>query len=67
MAKGVLDSECFLLFLSSNEDGSGTLGRPFVQYEVREALKHKKTIILIYETDERHGKVRLFCLYVEMY
>jgi hypothetical protein len=57
MAKGVHSSECFLLFLSSNSDGTGTLGRPFVQFEIREALKANKKIILVHETDDRHGLV----------
>jgi hypothetical protein len=27
MAQGVASAECFLLFLSSNSDGSGTMGK----------------------------------------
>ena len=50
MAEGVAESEYFLLFLSSNLDGAGTLGREFCQFEIREAVKLQKKIITIHET-----------------
>ena len=31
MSQGVKDSEHLIVFLSSNQDGTGTLGRPFCQ------------------------------------
>jgi hypothetical protein len=55
MAHGVAQAEFMILFLSSGEDGCGVLGRPYCHFEVREALKHRKKIILCHETDDRHG------------
>eukprot|EP00935_MAST-01C_sp_MAST-1C-sp1_P000339 g339.t1 len=51
MSDGVAQSEIYVLFLSE-----GALGRPMVQHELRDALRLNKTIITLFETDERHGK-----------
>eukprot|EP00935_MAST-01C_sp_MAST-1C-sp1_P001419 g1419.t1 len=53
MRQGILDSGAFLVFLSA-----GILARPFCQFELREAIAHKKIIVLIresqrYESDPR--------------
>jgi len=55
MKEGAQRSKCFLLFLSK-----GVLTRPLVQLEIREALAAGKPIILVHETDERHGKFEFF-------
>ena len=44
MADGVRGSAVFVLFLSR-----GVLERPFVRFEVAEALKHGKPIQLLHE------------------
>ena len=49
MADGVRGSAVFVLFLSKD-----VLQRPFVRFEVGEALKHGKQILLIHESDDRH-------------
>ena len=51
MMEGIKNSRVFLLFLSD-----GVLGRDFVRFEARCALKLKKPIVLMHEEDERHGK-----------
>jgi hypothetical protein len=50
MRKGVVNTAAVLLFLSD-----GVLARPFVQFEIREAMARQKTILLVHETDSRHG------------
>ena len=50
MAEGVRSSQVFLLFLSE-----GVLTRPFVLFEIESALKLGKRVMLIHETDGRHG------------
>ena len=52
MMEGVKLSEKFLLFIND-----GTLGRWFVQLEVCEALKCKKKVILVYESDRKLAMV----------
>ena len=49
MAEGVRGSCFVFLFLSE-----GVLTRPFVQFEVDEALQSKTPIILMHEADPRH-------------
>ena len=49
MADGVRFSAVFVLFLSQE-----VLTRPFVRFEVGEALKNKKGILLLHESDGRH-------------
>ncbi len=49
MAEGIRTSRNFILFLSD-----GVLSRPYVQFEIRCALKLRKPFILIHEADERH-------------
>jgi hypothetical protein len=47
-----------LLRLNPNRAGSnGVMSRKFVHLEVREAIRSKRPILLLHETDERHGKV----------
>ncbi len=46
MADGVRGSAAFVLFLSK-----GVLDRPFVRFEVEEALKWKKKILPLHEAD----------------
>jgi hypothetical protein len=50
MREGLEQSLAVLLFLSA-----GVLSRPFVQFEVRTAMDLGKPIILVHETDARHG------------
>eukprot|EP00935_MAST-01C_sp_MAST-1C-sp1_P000028 g28.t1 len=52
MRRGIINSGAFILFLSA-----GVLSRPFCgcQFEIRTAIAHKKTIVLIHESDARHG------------
>lgn len=50
MMKGVQRSAAVILFLNDS-----VLTRNFVQKEIREALKHKKKVILVHEADGRHG------------
>ncbi|XRB19606.1 TIR domain-containing protein [Pseudoscourfieldia marina] len=50
MKKGVENSLVFMLFLTK-----GAIARPWVQMEVLHAISLKKPIILVNETDERHG------------
>ena len=50
MAAGVQNSEVFLLFLSE-----GVLSRPFCIFEIETALSLGKKIVLMHETDGRHG------------
>mmetsp|Transcript_4917 Transcript_4917/g.12706 ORF Transcript_4917/g.12706 Transcript_4917/m.12706 type:complete len:449 (-) Transcript_4917:70-1416(-) len=50
MKEGVSGSETFLVFLTS-----GVLTRYFVQLEVRTALALGKPVVLVHETDPRHG------------
>jgi hypothetical protein len=50
MEQGIETSCAFVLFLSE-----GALSRDFVQHELRHALKLEKPVILIHETDSRHG------------
>jgi hypothetical protein len=52
MRDGVERSGVFLLFLSE-----GVMSRPFVQLEVREAMRLNKTIILVHEQDTRFHRV----------
>ena len=51
MREGVRDSACFLLFMSA-----GVFTRPYVHFEVAEALAEGKPVILVHETDDRHGR-----------
>eukprot|EP01051_Picozoa_sp_SAG22_P000939 SAG22_NODE_31_length_27697_cov_7.384376_10_plen_353_part_00 len=51
MAEGVRDSACFVLFMSA-----GVFTRPYVQFEIAQALSHNKPILLLHETDDRHGR-----------
>eukprot|EP00935_MAST-01C_sp_MAST-1C-sp1_P002035 g2035.t1 len=44
MRQGIIDSGAFIVFLSA-----GILSRPFCQFEIREAVAHKKLIVLIRE------------------
>lgn len=50
MKEGVANSAIFLLFLSA-----GCLQRDFVQLEIREAIRLEKPVMLLHETDTRHG------------
>ena len=50
MAAGVQNSCFLILFLSE-----GVLERPFVLFEVSEALKAQKPVLLIHEQDARHN------------
>ena len=38
-----------------------TRRRPYVQLEVKEAMRLHKPVILLHETDERHGKFDFDC------
>ena len=51
MGLGVQSARVFLLFLSQ-----GVLSRPFVLFEIKAALEQTKHIMLMHETDSRHGK-----------
>lgn len=51
MKEGVRNSAVFVLFMTK-----GVFTRPFVRIEIEEALKERKPIILLHETDDRHGK-----------
>ena len=48
MAEGVRDSGFVILFLSS-----GVLQRPYVQFELEEALNAGKKVLLVHEQDPR--------------
>eukprot|EP00935_MAST-01C_sp_MAST-1C-sp1_P002154 g2154.t1 len=48
MRKGIEQAAAFVLFLSE-----GALNRPYVQYEIRQAMKLKKPMVLIHESDSR--------------
>jgi hypothetical protein len=50
MTAGIKDSANFVLFLTE-----GVFSRPFVLLEIRTALKNKKRIILLHESDSRFG------------
>lgn len=50
MANGVRDSDVFVLFLTE-----GVFARPFVRYELLEAVKADKQVLLLHEEDERRG------------
>ena len=50
MKKGVEKSLVFMLFLTK-----GAIARTWVQMEVLHAISLKKPIILVHETDKRHG------------
>lgn len=43
MGKGIQESAFVILFLSQ-----GTLARPYVRFELGEALKYEKTILLMH-------------------
>ena len=51
MQEGVAKTNCFLLFLSK-----GAMARPYVQFELRTAIKLQKHIVLVHETEGAHGK-----------
>ena len=51
MKDGVCHAAVFVLFMSK-----GVFSRPFVQLEIKEALRVGKPILLLHEIDERHGK-----------
>ena len=51
MKEGVALSEVFLLFLSKD-----VLTRPFVQFELSEALRLHKKILFVHEIDDKHHK-----------
>ena len=51
MKLGVASSQVFLIFLSE-----GVLTRPFCLFEIETALEMKKPLMLMHETDRRHGK-----------
>ena len=53
MVAGVTGSRVFVLLLTR-----GVLSRPWVRMEVRKALELRKPIVLVKESDERHGGVR---------
>mmetsp|Transcript_900 Transcript_900/g.3340 ORF Transcript_900/g.3340 Transcript_900/m.3340 type:complete len:386 (+) Transcript_900:368-1525(+) len=55
MKQGVKETMCFVLFLTKE-----ALTRTFVQMEVREAVRLGKPILLLRETDERHGAPEKF-------
>ena len=50
MLKGIEQAAAFLLFLSE-----GVLNRPYCQLEIRHALALKKPVVLLHESDARHG------------
>eukprot|EP00935_MAST-01C_sp_MAST-1C-sp1_P001245 g1245.t1 len=50
MLKGIERAAAFLLFLSQ-----GVLQRPYCQMEIRHALALKKPMVLLHESDARHG------------
>eukprot|EP00217_Crustomastix_stigmatica_P014469 CAMPEP_0183799108 /NCGR_PEP_ID=MMETSP0803_2-20130417/20721_1 /TAXON_ID=195967 /ORGANISM="Crustomastix stigmata, Strain CCMP3273" /LENGTH=577 /DNA_ID=CAMNT_0026043807 /DNA_START=151 /DNA_END=1880 /DNA_ORIENTATION=- len=50
MRDGIKKSLAMLVFLTK-----GSLSRPFTQLEVRTAIEMNKPIILVHETDNRHG------------
>lgn len=50
MVEGVKGSTALVLFLTQ-----GVLQRPFCQLEIRTALKHNVPVVLLHETDPRHG------------
>ena len=50
MQAGVASSHVFLLFLSE-----GVLTRPFCLFEIETALSMSKKVMLMHETDSRHG------------
>jgi len=50
MQEGVRGSACFILLMTQ-----GVFARPFVLLELQEAIDAGKPIILIHETDARHG------------
>lgn len=49
MKEGIENSAVFILFLTK-----GVLTRPFVQFEIRTALRAKKPFIVLHEEDTRH-------------
>merc|ERR1711998_518753 len=51
MAEGIRQSAVFILFLSA-----GVFERPFVIFEIENAIKFGKPIKLVHEEDDRHGK-----------
>jgi hypothetical protein len=53
MNEGVQGSCNFILFMTK-----GVLAREWCIKETRDALKYRKNVILVYQTDERHGGVR---------
>jgi hypothetical protein len=50
MEEGVRLSRHFILFLTRQ-----VFSREFCREEIGNALKHRKNVILVYQTDERHG------------
>merc|ERR1719262_1912214 len=50
MAEGVQQSAFLILFLSE-----GVLTRPYVQFELEEAKKTGKQVLLVHEQDPRHN------------
>jgi hypothetical protein len=52
MHEGVRLSRHFILFLTKE-----VLSRKFCREEISNALKYRKNVILVYQTDERHGGV----------
>ena len=54
MKAGVVSAKVFLLFLSQN-----VLTRPFCLFEIQTALWLQKKMVLLHETDARHG---VYCL-----
>merc|ERR1719160_341899 len=50
MATGIANSSMVILFMSE-----GVLTRPFVIFELEQALKAQKQILLIHEQDQRHN------------
>ena len=55
MSQGVKGSAVFVLFMSE-----GVFTRPFVRFEIKEAIAAEKQIILVHETDGRFGKFKFF-------
>ena len=51
MEAGVKSARVFLIFLSR-----GVLSRPFCLFEIKTALVATKQIMLMHETDSRHGQ-----------
>lgn len=55
MMQGIDDTIVLMVFLTTDPENGSCLKRPYVHHEVKHALDQEVPVILVYETDRRHG------------